>query len=72
MDSDLVNAVHVAKYITEHDFVTTLRDFTVPIECLYTIRQDGWKAVINLGCVLQKSTSKLRQISSVHHMVSVT
>lgn len=72
LDSDLDDAIRVAKAVTEHDVGTTLTDVTVPIAYLRTTRQDGWQAVINLGGVVHKPTAKLRQGASVRRMVSVT
>lgn len=73
LDSDLDDAITVARSIAERDAQAQIQGVSVPVAYLRTTRRDGWQAIINLGAVVVQNTSDGRpRLSHLRRMVTVT
>lgn len=71
-DTDLDDAIKVARAISQRDASANITDVNVPIAYMRTTRQEGWQAVINFGGVALTTADGVTKRVNVRRMVTVS
>lgn len=72
LDTDLDDAIKVARAVSERDAKASVSDVNVPIAYMRTTRQDGWQTIINFGGVANTTVDGTAKRVNIRRMVTIS